>query len=129
MITGKVIYGILSVDTAVKALVSTRIYPLVAAQDTAVPFITFRTVQRRPSNTKINPSYLDVYEVEINIYSNSYTNACAISDAVRAALDYKKGTVNGVVLQHSVYESGNEGYIHDGNYYHIQDNYSLRIQR
>ena len=128
MITGKVIYGVLNADTAVKAAVSTKIYPHIAPQGVVFPVITFRTLQMLPSPSKNNQSLVDLYEVEINVYDKDYTNACTLHDKVRDALHLYKGTVNTVKVQHIVFESSNDGYVEDANVHFVQSTYSMRIQ-
>jgi hypothetical protein len=130
MVTGKVIYGILSADTTVKSYVSTRIYPGIAEQGAIVPLITFNNVQRTPTDTKKSVSRLDVYQVEINIFHNNYTTACLIADAVRTALDQKRDvTINSVKVDAITYDNGVEMYAEDANLFIIQETYNMRIHR
>ena len=127
MLTGKIIYGVLSASTAVKAIVGTNFYPIVAPQGVEVPLVTFRTIQRLPSPAKDTVSKLDTYDVEINCYHHDYTSLCSLVAAIRTALDRYYGTVAGVNVQHCVYENGTEGYIEDGNYFFMQENYKIRV--
>ena len=130
MITGKVIYGILGATTAIQTLVSSRIYPHIAPQGVSMPFVTFATIQRRPTDTKNNVSKLDVYQVEINIFDPEYTACCTIADAIRTALDQKKDTtVNSVSVDSIWYDSGVELYDETANVFVIQETYNMRIKR
>lgn len=129
MITAKVIYGLLNASTAVKAIISDRFYPIIAPQGATVPLITYKTTQRLPSHTKSSTSMLDTYQLTINMFHKDYTVLCTLCEAVRTAMDGFSGTTNSVAVQHLVYESGTEGYIEDGNYFYIEENYTMRIQR
>jgi len=127
MLTGKIIYGVLNASAAVKAIVGTKFYPIVAPQGVEVPLVTFRTIQRLPSPAKDTVSKLDTYDVEVNCYHNDYSKLCDLVAAIRVALDRYRGTVSGVNVQHCVYENGTEGYIEDGNYFFMQENYKIRV--
>jgi hypothetical protein len=129
MVTGKVIYGLLDAATAVKAIIGNKVYPMVAPQSTVVPFVTYRTINRTPSHTKDGPSHLDTYNFEVNMYHNNYTTLVDLCEKIRQAIDSYSGTVNGQVVQHITYDNGSEGYIEDGNYFYIQETYSMRIPR
>jgi hypothetical protein len=129
MLTGDIIYGILGASTAVKALVSTRIYPHIAEQGVVQPFITFQTLQRLPTDTKGNASSLDTYQFEITIVSNNYTTACTICEAVRDELDQYTGTVNSIDVDSIVYDQGTEAYIDDANVFAIIETYNMRVRR
>lgn len=129
MITAKVIYGLLNASSAVKAIVNTRFYPIIAPQGATVPLITYKTTQRLPSPTKMSTSMLDTYDFTVTMFHNDYTILCNLCEAVRTAMDGFTGTTNTVAVQHLVYSSGTEGYIEEGNYFYIEENYSMRIQR
>jgi len=127
MVDGKVLYGILGATAPIQALVGTKIYPLLAPQGTSQPFIVFQTTQRTPSDTKKNVSRLDVYVLELSIVSNDYTNACAITAAVRKALDQYSGTVNAVKVDSIVYDSGTTFYDEQANVFVINETYNMRV--
>lgn len=130
MVTGKVIYGILSTTAGVTALVSTKIYPHIAPQEVMMPFVTFEATDCRPTNTKNNVSHLDTYLVTLTIFDSSYTTVQAIDEAIRAALDqYRDQTVNSVEVDAIIYDNGVELYDDQANVYAIQANYQMRIRR
>ena len=127
MVDGKVLYGILGTTAPVQALVGTKIYPLLAPQGISQPFIVFQTTQRTPSDTKKNVSRLDVYVLELSIVSNDYPNACAITAAVRTALDQYSGTVNAVKVDSIVYDSGTTFYDEQSYLFVINETYNMRV--
>lgn len=96
--TGKAIYGRLQAVSAVTSLVSTRIYPDLAPQNTTYPFLVYRLTGNVPTDTKEGVSKLDVVQVTIEIYANTYTSKADIAEAVRTALDRYSGTIEGVVI-------------------------------
>jgi len=96
---GKAIYGILSGTTAVTDLVSTKIFPEIAEQETAAPFVIYQVQSVQPEDTHDGPSKLDEVRVEVLCYDDSYNGAADLASAVRGALDRVKGTYNGVNVE------------------------------
>ena len=75
MTVGKAIYYLLTNASDVTAIVGTRIYPEVAQQNAALPYIVYNVSNNEPSDTKREPSKLDTAEVEVNVFSEKYTQA------------------------------------------------------
>ena len=96
---GLAIYDILSNDSNVSALVSTRIYPNVAKQSSAFPFIVYQTTSTDPTDTKDGVSPLDVISFEVLCFSETYTQAVDLAEKVRNALDRNTGTHNTIITQ------------------------------
>ena len=96
---GKAIYGILSGTTAVTDLVSTKIFPEIAEQETAAPFVIYQVQSVQPEDTHDGPSKLDEVRVEVLCYDDAYNGAADLASAVRGALDRVKGTYNGVNVE------------------------------
>lgn len=129
MIVGKAIYYLLTNATDVTDIVSTRVYPEVAQQDADLPFIVYNVTNNEPSDTKPEPSKLDTAQVEVNIYSDSYTEAIDLAVAVRAALDRVKGTYNGVNVQSIQYQNEVIDFDEPQRAYNISADYDVRISR
>lgn len=96
---GKAIYGILSSTTAVTDLVSTKIFPEIAEQETATPFVIYQVQSVQPEDTHDGPSKLDEVRVEVLCYDDAYNGAADLASAVRGALDRVRGTYNGVNVE------------------------------
>ena len=129
MIVGKAIYYLLTNATGVTDIVSTRVYPEVAQQDAALPYIVYNVTNNEPTDTKPEPSKLDTAQVEVNVYSNSYTEAIDLAVAVRAALDRVKGTYNGVNVQSIQYLNEVIDFDEPQRAYNINADYDVRISR
>ena len=99
MNSGKAIFGILSADAGVSAIVSTRIYPDIAAQGTALPFVVYNLTRLVPSDTKSGVSQLDEERYDLTCVSDLYSESISLSEDVRTALDRYNGVVNGVNVQ------------------------------
>ena len=129
MIVGKAIYYLLTNATDVTDIVNTRVYPEVAQQDAALPYIVYNVTNNEPTDTKPEPSKLDTAQVEVNIYSDSYTEAIDLAVAVRAALDRVKGTYNGVNVQSIQYLNEIIDFDEPQRAYNINADYDVRISR
>ena len=129
MIVGKAIYHLLTNATDVTDIVSTRIYPEIAQQDADLPYIVYNVANNEPTDTKPEPSKLDTAQVEVNIYSDSYTECIDLAVAVRAALDRVKGTYAGVNVQSIQYLNEIIDFDEPQRAYNISADYDVRISR
>ena len=81
------LYALLTADSAVTALVGTRITPGIAQQGTAVPYITYTvvsTVNTGAINTSVKVAANT--RIQINCWTDSPDESTALADAVEAAL-------------------------------------------
>jgi len=116
MLVGKAIYSLLSDDAAVDAIISDRIYPNVAKQSSAFPFVVYTVTGDNPTDTKDGVSPLDENAVLILCYSQTYSQASDLADKVRTALDRKDGTYEGVNIQGIQYLSYSDDFdVNDDN--------------
>ena len=95
---GKAIYSILTTDSAVSAIVSSRVYPQIAAQGAVFPFVVYVMQGTDPSDTKSGVSTLDEVRYDIVVASETYAEASDLTNKIRTALDRYTGTVAGVVI-------------------------------
>lgn len=95
---GKAIYSILTTNSAVNAIVSSRVYPQIAAQGAVFPFVVYVMQGTDPSDTKSGVSTLDEIRYDIIVASETYAQASDLTGKIRTALDRYSGTVAGVVI-------------------------------
>ena len=98
MTEGKAIYSILTSDSDVSAIIGTRVYPQIAAQGAAFPFVVYVLQDTSPSDTKSGVSTLDEVRYDIVVASETYAEASDLTNKIRTALDRYTGTVAGVVI-------------------------------
>ena len=98
MTEGKAIYSILTSDSDVNAIVGTRVYPQIAAQGAAFPFVVYVLQDTSPSDTKSGVSTLDEVRYEIVAAAETYAVLADLTEKIRTALDRYTGTVAGVVI-------------------------------
>lgn len=99
------IYSRLSSDSAITALVSTRIFPDVAPQDQILPYVVFRVIDTIPAQVKDGASLNNTYNVEVMSFAKTFASAQSIIDACVARLDYWQGTSGGVTVRHCKVDS------------------------
>ena len=99
MNAGKAVYGILRANSGVTDLVSTRIFPEIAEQEAATPFVIYQLQNVDPDDTHDGPSKLDEVTFDVLCYSDTYNGAADLAEKVRTALDRTSGTFNTVVVE------------------------------
>jgi hypothetical protein len=105
---GAAIYDILRNDSGVAALVAARIYPEIAPQNVAYPFVLYMVDEVNPTLVKDGVSSLDVIQVVITCFSQSYDTTHSIASAVRSALDgLAAGTYQGNSIQSCRFQAQN----------------------
>ena len=92
MKVGLAIYNLLKNDATVNGQVSGRIYPELAKEGVAMPYIVYSVVSNSPSDTK-DGTPIDEAQCEIFSVGSSYQTCNNLADKVRAALDRKGVTV------------------------------------
>lgn len=81
------VYTILTAAAAVVALVGDRLYPLVAKQAAALPFIVYRRVSTDRVCSLAGESHLEFVRVQVGCYAATYPGAKALAHAVLDAMD------------------------------------------
>ena len=95
---GKAIYTILTEDAGVSAVVGNKVYPQIAAQGAAFPFVVYVLQDNSPSDTKSGVSTLDEIRYDIVAAAETYASLSSLTERIRLALDRYTGTVSGVVV-------------------------------
>ena len=95
---GKAIYSILAENSGVSTVVGTRIYPQIAEQGAAFPFIVYVLKDIEPSDTKSGASTLDEIRYDIVAAAETYAALASLTERIRLALDRFSGTVSGIVV-------------------------------
>ena len=80
------VYQLLKTNTAIKDLINERVYPMVAPQNVAKPYITYRVVSGIKLQCIGGEIYQGDYRMQLDCFSLTYSNVKAISKAVENAL-------------------------------------------
>lgn len=125
--TGKAIYALLYANADILAAVGTRIFPDMATQDAAYPFIVYTIDDTDPSDTKDGVSGLDTVTARVTTYATKYTDAVDIAEDARTALDRKTGTYATVPIQSIRFQSQASAAMNfDKHVYIIEQMYAIR---
>jgi len=129
MKVGAAIYSLLVNDSAVSAIVGTRIYPELAEEGASAPYIVYSVVSNTPSDTK-DGTPIDEAQLEIFSVGSTYAAANDLADKVRAALDRKSQIVVGTVTVQSIHYTNEVVEVSEKRdlYISVQD-YTTRITR
>jgi len=101
MKVGAAIYSMLKDDSAVSALVGTRIYPELAEVGAVTPYVVYSVVSNTPVDTK-ESAPVDEAQLEVFSVADTYAAANDLADKVRAALSRQSRTVFSTVTVQSV---------------------------
>lgn len=93
MTVEEALYTHLTDDAGVAALVSARVYPLVAPQDVARPYLVYQRISTPRVRSHSGPSGLAHPRFQITAVASTYGSARSLANAVRAALDGYSGAM------------------------------------
>jgi hypothetical protein len=103
-----------------------RIYPVIAPQDVATPYIVVFKVDAPRDHSHDGASHLANPRFQISIFSTTYAEAKAIAAAVQAALQGHAGTMGGaggVAVGAIIYENEVDFYEEDTKLFHLACDY------
>lgn len=87
MTAGEAVVALLAADSAVVAIVGARMYPNVAPQGAAAPFLVYQVISDVPENSLADTSpRLSNIRLQVDCYSTRYLQAHALAEAVEAKL-------------------------------------------
>jgi len=96
----KVIYALLDAYAPLTAIVSTRIYAGSIPQESALPAIAYDHVSTVELTTidANSPYGLVSSRIQVTVASDDYPQLKEIITLIRKACNYKRGTINGVIV-------------------------------
>jgi hypothetical protein len=97
-------------NTAVSALVGTRIYPVLAPASAALPFVTWRRSSIDREQTLGGPMGMPRVSVEYSIYGTTYEQARELADAMRVVLDGYGGTADNTEVKQTSLEDESDDF-------------------
>ena len=103
------VYNILINDATLEAIVGTKIYPIMAPQETEWPFIVIQKNSVEPTDIKGAVSTDDVQNFQVDCYARTEREVQTISARIRVLLDQYSGTVSSINVQNIVFENETDG--------------------
>lgn len=86
---GKLIYGTLVDNEDVFELVQTKVFPIIAENDTTFPFITYSRLNVSNAIETKDGFATDSVEFNVQVADNNYERSCEIANLVRGAFENK----------------------------------------
>lgn len=94
----------------VSALVSTRIYPVIAPATAALPFVTWRRVAVQRTQSLKGPIGTPTVSLSLDIFAETYESARDIADQCRQSLDGWGGTIDNVTVASVSLDNESDGF-------------------
>jgi len=88
MSTATTIYSALTANPSLVALVGTRIFPVAAPQNTALPYIVYSRVSSTPDMVRGEAAPVRNHRYQVSVFAKSFADTEEISAEVFEALDY-----------------------------------------
>lgn len=91
---GKAIYSIITGTTAITAIISNKVFPIVIPENTALPVVVYE----RNSSVEYTRDGISIYniDVDITILSEKYSESITIGELIVKAFDNYKGSIQGI---------------------------------
>lgn len=125
---GRVIYGVLSNDAHVAALVGTRIYPIEAVQGASVPYVVYQTVVGIEDKVKGRDSVIKNYRMQIDGFAATKSQISDLMGKIDVALKNYTGSNYVLNVDEIEHESDNLSEITSKNLHRESRDYKLRIK-
>jgi len=99
------IYSRLSTFAGLIALTSARIYPLLAPQTVATPFVAYQRISGSPESLLTSDTNVRRDRWQITCFSPAYSEVTSVADQVLLALQRWQGVEVGVTIEDSFLEN------------------------
>lgn len=106
-----------------------KVFPVVAEQDIAKPYVLLRRVPGFTSIVKGQASEMDQPLLKITAYADTYKKCIDILNAIRNVVDDFSGTSETIVYNRIWYQSSEDFFDQADNSFVISDTYSARVKR
>lgn len=104
------IVTLLTTDGTLSALVGSRVYPLMAPGDAALPLLVYQEASEVPVRALARRLALTAWRVRFDAYAESYASAKAVKAALLNVLEGYSGTASGVVVQGVFRDDSNDAH-------------------
>ena len=125
---GRIIYGVLSNDADVTALVGSRIYPIEAIQSASVPYVVYQTVVGIEDKVKGRDSVIKNYRMQIDGFAATKSDVSNLMVKIDVALKNYTGSDYVLNVDEIEHESDNLSEITSKNLHRESRDYKLRIK-
>ena len=98
-------------NTSVTAVVSTRIYPVLAPASADLPFITYRRAGVSRQHSLAGPIGAPTVNLEVEVYAATYNQCREVADLCRVTLDGYGGSYDTVTVANTSLENEVDGFV------------------
>lgn len=103
------IYGAMTGEATISALVGTRIYPGQAPQSSAFPVVIYQQASQKKVMSLTGVVNLNSYSLHLDIWGETYASVKAVYHAIREFLNGYRGALGaGTVNVRGVFEEGGD---------------------
>lgn len=120
-------------DASVSALVGSRVYPVLAPAEAALPFLTWRRSAVQREHTLAGPLGMPTVLMAVEIYAATYEGVRDLADKCRRVLDGYGGTVDNTEVKNVSLDNEADGFVQLAGgdippVYVVTQTYSIRWQ-
>ena len=107
--------------------VTAKVYPLVAPQGTAYPYVVYQIISDVPTNDKDGRSRLDTYRLQLTAWGAG-ADVETLAASIRSTLDRYRGTNNSNVIDKIIFDGINDLYDEDSEFIGKAIDFLIRIK-
>lgn len=123
---GKTVKYLLAADATLVALVSTRIYPYVMNEDTALPAVVYTIDSLEPAYSK-DGWHQDNISFSVHSFSRDYNQLQSVVSAVRGAIELKAAGYGTQDINRIALTSQEEGYDNGADVFYNKQTFTVTI--
>ena len=91
------VYQLIVSDTELNAQLKGNVFPVIAAHNAQTPFVVINVITSQPTDVKArtvgNVSRVDVYDIQVDVYTNNALRSLELSNDIRNIIDGFRGQV------------------------------------
>lgn len=125
----RVIYGVLTNDSNVSALVGNRVYAVRAVQDPERPYIVFNTVVATEDKAKSRTAPIKNYRMQLDVYADTKAEVSTLFAHIDSALKGYTGNDYALNVDEIEHDSDNLATVTDKNVHRESRDYNLRVKQ
>ncbi len=125
----KAVRRLLLNNISITGMIGQKVYGNVIPQGVLETAVKLQVMNVEPSDTKDGRSELDVYFLQVTIFSPSAEDASELDEKIRDVIDRYRGVVAGVDVEHIVFITSKTGWDDDAKEHRVDTDYKIRINK
>lgn len=124
---GPVLKSVFTSDATLNSLFAGRIYPYLAAQGAAAPYVVYDVFRVDAQGSKDEDSHIDAVSVRLTVVATLYSTCQSGVEAMRTAFVRTSRTVAGINVQSCTFDTQRDIYSDSDEYFGVQADFTFRI--